>query len=267
MLGKFSYYKKNNNFMSQNSVRKSLVKTNNIPYYRHWLKPLVFSQVWRKYGKRKKWLKKRRLIRRWRFNRKSAKVWKKAEFLNTYQLSVRRLKVLKDFNTRKILLDFLSWKLHTPKDRIRFLINRNFKRRYFAQDHVSNLLYNVLSRWDLILFYTGLVRNRTVCEKLIKRKGLIINGGVVANIFELQKVVRVGDSLEINYSRRTYFRRFWRKRNKFVWPKFFEYSKRVHAWVIYGKLDYSIIAKYTPQFLRFLAHPLAIERVLCRLRF
>jgi len=250
-------------------VRKGGFKTNNsnLKYLRYWLKPYLFGKVWKKWGKRKRWLKKVVTLRRWRRNRRSAKVWKRAFFLNTYKVSSRYLKVLKDYSTKKILLDFLSWKLGLTKNRIRFLVNVNFKRRGLGQDHVTNLLYNVLARWDSILFYTGLVKNRAICAKLITDKGLIINGKIVEYLADLNHIIQVGDSLEVNYKKKTYFRRRWCRRNRRVWPAVFEYSRRAKTWILYRKLNYAIIAKHQPQILRFLAYPLLIERVLGRLRY
>jgi ribosomal 50S subunit-recycling heat shock protein len=77
----------------------------------------------------------------------------------------------------------------------------------FSQDNVSNLLTNTLARWDSLLFYTQLIRNRKVCQKVIKRKGLILNGHLVKDIFDLQRVAKVGYIIQIKYSR-LYFRRF-----------------------------------------------------------
>lgn len=241
-------------------------KNNSIKYLRYWLKPYIFNKLWKKWGKRKRWLKKIVVLRRWRQNRRSAKVWKKAIYLNTHKISSRYLRVLKDYNTKKTLLDFLSWKLQITKDRIRFLVNNNFKRRGLGQDHVMNLLTNVLSRWDSILFYTGLVKNRAVCEKLIKNKSILINDRIISRLYDLGEIIHIGDSVEIKY-KKIYFRYFWRRRNRHIWPAIFEYNRRIRVWIMYRRLNYSIIAKYQPQILRFLAYPLLIERVLGRLRY
>lgn len=246
---------------------KENVKNYNMKYLRYWLKPSVFGKVWKKWGKRKKWLKKVVVLRRWRHNRRSAKVWKKVFYLNSHKSSSRYLRALKDYSTKKILLDFLSWKLQLKKERIRFLVTRNFKRRGLGQDHVTNILYNVLARWDSILFYTGLIKNRAVCKKLIENKSIVINGRIIESINDLKNITQVGDSLEVKYIKKGFFRRFWRRRVRRVWPAVFEYSRRAKVWVLYRKLNYSVIAKYQPQILRFLAYPLLIERILGRLRY
>jgi ribosomal 50S subunit-recycling heat shock protein len=238
-------------------------------YFRYLLNPSVFARVWRLSGRRRRWLKRRRVLRRWRYNRRSSKVWRKVGLLNTRALgrSSRRLKVLKDFHTKKLLLDFLAWKFSMSKKRLKFLIDCAFRRHSSAEDHVANIAWSLLSRWDSILFYTGLVKNRFTCSKMIANKGIYINGRAVTNIVRLSNLVEVGDALTIRHKYRTFFRRFWRYRNRRVWPSIFEYNRRICTWVVYRKLSYFIISRYSPQILRFLAQPLLIDRILGRLRY
>lgn len=238
-------------------------------YFRYLLNPSVFARSWRLSGRRRRWLKRRRVLRRWRYNRRSSKVWRKVGLLNTRALgrSSRRLKVLKDFNTKKLLLDFLAWKFSMSKERLRFLISCGFRRRSSAEDNVANIAWSLLSRWDSVLFYTGLVKNRFTCSKMIVNRSIFINGSAVTSSAGLSSLVEVGDALTIRHKYRTFFRRFWRYRNRRVWPSIFEYNRRICTWVLYRKLSYFIIGRYSPQILRFLAHPLLIDRILGRLRY
>lgn len=264
---RYKHLKSNRRYLLRQKVfqtNKSLTVFNLKPIVRRWLRQKNVRLKRRKVGPRKKWLKKGWTLLRWRWNRRSAKVWKKVAFLNEYRALNRNLRVRRDFGNQKILLDYLAWKFVTTKRYIKHIVGEEF-RQQASQNQVSCLLTTVFSQWSTTLFYTGLVKNRWACAKLLKEKNLILNNRL-ASWNMLARRVALGDSLTLTHSKWRGYRTPWRHRKRFVWPKFFEYNKLTSTWVVFRSLNYSLIAKTKPSFLRFLANPLVIQRTLGRLR-